>query len=502
MGRLPKNKTMGKNKAKISHFQIRIILASTFVVLSLFVEFKVVTEREVVEKSTKLTSRTNLAVHVDVNADTDTTDALLLVQTQKQQQICDPTTNYRLSQLQGQEIILQSYYGSKEKTTGGDEFYSTIIFNNSPADSSTVVAVGRVSDLSDGRYAVVFKSLVELEKYDNFPDTRSRFYNVSLTNNSNGNGNGNGNGNNSGFALKNILQYSCGEGALPPPSKEFKPFNGAINREVHMEFPLSWIQMEKPLQQTQPQIDLNNFDRVIALGDSLMDQLLQGSKSENEVAPPWTFDSIQSPLFSDTLKHFLDPIRKCCKDPNRSQPGRRFLGNDTHRLSLHVPAEGVCSTNKTLLLLNSGVWDLLDDGTQKKPSKSKTCCDYDADFKDHVAALRMLLSFIRHQFKDVTIGWKSMTAVHVHGVVDCKNRGGCANRVKYMSSSRAEAIFQKQKDLIRQEFPDVLFIDLYNLTYPRAHQVKYNDGRHYQCLRGVNVCRDMWNEAFGNSGSA
>ena len=155
------------------------------------------------------------------------------------------------------------------------------------------------------------------------------------------------------------------------------------------------------------------------------------------------------------------------------------------------------SVAATLLLLNSGIWDLLEDGTF---SKSKTCCNYDLNFEDHLGSLRDLLLRIKYEFPNLTIGWKSVTAAHVHRTAR-RSETACNFRIKYMSTSRATTIHQMQLELLKKEFPDVLIADLYELTSYRAHLSRPGDGRHYRCDRkNVDMCREMWNKAFGDSG--
>ena len=483
-------KTTRKGKSKIKKFRLWTILGTAAIVI--FYLFAAV---DFVAKTTDV----NAAGSVPRNEK-------ILQSSPPQQQQCYPTTSYSLVQIDpvSRAVILKSHYddGLKEKTMGGDEFYPTVVFNNNNNDNTSsgtneqVIGVGRVSDLSNGQYAVVFESLVALESFVNEyaanADAATPFYNISLLGD--------------GFSLRTILQYSCGDGILPPPSKEFRPDNGAINTELPIRYPLStWWPMKKPptKKSQQPQIDLKKFDRVLALGDSLMRQLVHGGLyAKREVAPPWTFRIIQAPLSSDTMEQaFLEPARKFCKN---ATTGNIFLGTEIDRLSM--PAEGACSTNRTLLLLNSGVWDLLEDGSLRFPSISKTCCDYDTDFVNHLESLRNLLVSIRRHFPNVTIGWKSMTATHVHRVECGTKPTSCIRRVKYMSSSRSERLFEKQRTLLEDEFPGVLFVNTYDLTYSLAHHSVPGDGRHYLCPdghgQGINVCLDTWNEAFGDSGWA
>ena len=193
------------------------------------------------------------------------------------------------------------------------------------------------------------------------------------------------------------------------------------------------------------------------------------------MVPPWTFIHTQSPLASDLMEEkFWNVVREACTN------------------SLHF------CTNSTLLLLNSGIWDLLEDGTYSNVKHSGgqnihlgACCDYDADFRDHIESLRSLLSRIQSEFPHVTIGWKSMTAAHVHRVTCGNEDKKCQLRIKYMSYSQSDFLHQKQLKLLQLDFPNVLLINLYNLTYNRAHYSKPSDGSEPR------VCHEMWNQAFG-----
>lgn len=419
-------------------------------------------------------------------------------QSLQQAQMCFPTTSYRFVEIdqESHAIIFKSYYGSKQKSMGGDELYPTLVFNQPEQGNEQVVATGHVYDLSDGRYAILFEGLIAPEDYDfgdkavSIPGANfSTHTNISLSQVEMGNAT---------FTFKNILQYSCGIGALPPPTKDCEPGNGALNILTPLHYPFSWLTMQnqKP-PRSEPQINLKQFDRVIPIGDSLIWQFLNGA-DWTKVTIPWAKQFwIQFPLATDTVQQYFDVIKDHCQ-------------NDT-LFSTPTPKEGTCSTNRTMLFLNSGVWDSMEDGSKNttlyrcqrpyKNSQSSACCDYDYEFSNHIQALRQLFTAIKEAYPKVTIAWKSMTALHVHNV-KCRDNGACDNRAKYMSSSRAEKIFWKQKKLLDEEFPDVLFVDVYNLTRNVAHESKPNDGRHYKCPRPQksNVCKKMWSEAFGESG--
>ena len=90
-----------------------------------------------------------------------------------------------------------------------------------------------------------------------------------------------------------------------------------------------------------------------------------------------------------------------------------------------------------------------------------------------------------------------MTAAHVHRTgcgTTGKKEEACRSRVKYMSYSRSDKLHQRQMGLLRSEFPDVLIVDLYDLTFNGAHYAKPGDGRHYN----AEMCRKMWHLAFGD----
>ena len=266
-----------------------------------------------------------------------------------QYQLCYPTTDYHIVQVdQGSgAILLQSYYGSTEKTIGGDEFYPTIVFKSNVSRTEKVVAVGRVSDLRSGLYNVSFQSLTDNVLFK-ISDEQQK-----------------SNIQESSHFLRIVLQYCCGDGALPPPAKQNRLDGGAINKVVPVLYPSSlqpspWIvRAEKPPFR-QPQINLKKFDRVLALGDSLMEQMVMGGNHSGKV----TYKSMYQPLATDLMEeHFIRKVQAACKTPRRD----------------------ACSTNKTLLLLNSGMWNLLEDGNY---TKTETCCNYDVNFDDHVRALQ------------------------------------------------------------------------------------------------------------------
>lgn len=483
------------NDKNFKVFHTWTILGLIFVVVYLFAEFRLVADTKVgyisIEARNPMHNKNSTTTNTTTTTVSDckntTTPKVQVQQLPLQpQEPCYPTTSYRLLGIDSNSTaaIFQSYYGSNQKTMGGDEFYPMILFNSTQETEPQVVAVGRVSDLEDGRYMVKYSSLLSLFEHQNVRHTfRPSFYNVSL-------------GKTTKFQFQTILQYSCGDGGLPPPTKLYKTDHGALNRKIPLSNDQEWLPLQKPFEPQNPQIDLQEFDRVLAVGDSLMEQLALGAVDRN-VSVPWVYRKIQTPLFSDTVvKRILNVVKESCESPLaavRNHKDKIFLGK------MSVPDLGVCSTNKTLLLLNSGVWDLLEDGSMIFPSKSKACCNYDKNFVNHVESMRLLLSTLQDIYPNVTLGWKSMTAAHVHRVY-CQGESRCLLRTKYMSTSRAERLLEEQEKLLRNEFPRVLKANLYDLTHQRAHHSRKNDGRHFRCEDEVNLCLEMWKMAFGNSG--
>ena len=83
------------------------------------------------------------------------------------------------------------------------------------------------------------------------------------------------------------------------------------------------------------------------------------------------------------------------------------------------------------------------------------------------------------RFPTATIYWKSPNALHEHQVV-CSGKGEkqCTDRIKYMSSSRAEFLYRGQKQIMEEL--GVPFLDLYEGYYLSAEWTEDNDGRHYK----------------------
>jgi hypothetical protein len=127
-----------------------------------------------------------------------------------------------------------------------------------------------------------------------------------------------------------------------------------------------------------------------------------------------------------------------------------------------------------LLILGSSAWDILDAADTGQG----------ADFADHQKACRTLIALIGNLTLNATVTtvWKSPTAVHPHIVVKRRTKwfgpiAKATRRIKYMSTGRAETLYEKQKAIMAEL--QVPFLDVYEATYLSADWHFPSDGRHY-----------------------
>jgi hypothetical protein len=314
--------------------------------------------------------------------------------------------------------------GSEEqvaKSIGGDEVYISLVHKKKKEFS--ILAVGHTRDMNDGRYEINFQQLVKV-------DTACKFCQFQL-----------------------ILQYSCGNGAMAPPSKLRWTTGMSLGTSMMLEIPTSVpFHFAKP-DTSQPLV-LKWFDHVHGLGDSLMEQLfvkscdVKGCHGTNV-----SYEKIASALTSSSSPNLFQKIVERVE----TLKGKRIL-----------------------LVLGSGVWDLLE----------ATPYQFFLRFEDHLSAMSKLLSRVQKRYPNISLAWKGMTAVHVHKV-SCSGKW-CIDRIKYMSSSRSALLDELQQKLLAQRHPNVTVLKLYDLTYNAAHLAKPNDGRHYI----PEMCKQMWHAAF------
>jgi hypothetical protein len=246
------------------------------------------------------------------------------------------------------------------------------------------------------------------------------------------------------------LQYTCGVGKRSPPYKRQWTDGGALGFPRHVFWLNITVVPNTPtLQPVTAPISMPPHAEIVSVGDSLMRQWLfrdDGSPRH----PNTRFKLVQAPLLPSTVQtRFLDPLKRLCTQ---------------HPF-----------TRDTIIILNSGVWDVLEDR-------------FDPRFGSHGKALRQLLYSVSERYPMAKIVWKGMTAMHIHRVRCDTER--CRNRVKYMSSSRASMLNQLQRELVANT--SALFIPMYEATLTEARHSRTNDGCHYDDTMNARLWSQVW----------
>jgi hypothetical protein len=244
--------------------------------------------------------------------------------------------------------------------------------------------------------------------------------------------------------LKIFSQYTCGIGRLDPPAKENWQWSG-LSR---LDFDLAEVP-QPPIRTFIPPTlyNLSQYSAVFFVGDSLSHQL-HGRRR------PHTFyaDTIQMELHMGSVKGtFLDFVQR--------KHGKELNGE--------VPAGAVGRREESnmALLIGSAVWDILGNHT-------------DPNHESHLQACRVYVETLRETYPNVTIFWKSPTAVHPHRLDwRCSKNYFCNLRTRYMSQSRTWRLYNLQKDLMEEM--GVPFLDIYETTLLSAYRGLHKDGRHY-----------------------
>jgi hypothetical protein len=361
---------------------------------------------------------------------------------------CKPTSQVRLDIITaaaGQKgdsgsikWILQALdeYGLM-KRVGGDEFYISLHhesyhYNDSNPQNQQdhPMAVAEVTDLGDGRYELDFVQS-PMDLYSNNQGLASALQTGAQ------------------ITLTVHFVYTCGVARLSPPSKEEWTTGGFIQTEytVNMDekVPIPPIRPFIPPSAESTGLDLESFDHVVFIGDSLMQQFggCQGVPfhSSTTIMP-----NVGKPLNTRTVGKFFEVTEKGIK-----QAGFRNLA----------------------VVIGSSTWDILADDVGQGET-----------FFDHCAAMRTWIEKIRTKFPNVTLIWKSGTALHTHIVVNKRTKmfgppQKAMERIKYMSSTRSRELYEKQKEICREL--DVPFLDVYDAYYLSGDFHYPTDGRHYRC---------------------
>lgn len=322
----------------------------------------------------------------------------------------------------------------QEKTIGGDEYYVayTAASTLQRKDVHPYTAVAQVEDCQDGTYRLEFSATPTCT----LPQSASM---------------------EQGGRLTIYFQYSCGIGAMPSPTKR-EWTNGAYTHRCH------YVDLEqgppiRPFAPPSESIDLSRFDLVVAFGDSTMEQLVRqrpNKKGKYFFRNNLSYgEKVAFSLNTQTVPKFLELLE---------QGSGRHLRDEDERFP------------RRAVLLGSCLWDVLDSKDELQG----------AAYQDHQEAIRIYINAVRQRYPDVTILWKSPTAVHIH-VVDLERlvvskMGEAAlfgiERLRYMSASRSKHIYQIQKRILQEE--GIPFLDIYQATYLSADWLFPSDGRHYR----------------------
>lgn len=327
------------------------------------------------------------------------------------------------------------------KTTGGDEFYATYteasstaenqLKNATTANPAMPAAVARITDQQNGRYRLDFVTVPMSNHISN--DTEEDL--------------------DSAFGTLTVqFQYSCGIGRIPQPVKNNWPTGGSTSMSFSVpNVPRPHWRIFKP----PTGIDLSSFDVVISFGDSLMGRFAGYTHHRENIF--WT-GNIRKEISKETLARVLRKLE--------SSHGKRLRRQD----------------QSVALVLGSAMWDLLEahniQGT---------------DFSDHLHACRDLITAIRRIYPSVSIFWKSPSAAHRHRAI-CNDNRACQYRLRYLSTSRVEFLYEQQTTLMREL--NVPVLDIYEGTYLSAHWTLENDVMHYQLRFDQEIIRWFYNDTF------
>jgi hypothetical protein len=341
------------------------------------------------------------------------------------------------------------------KTIGGDEFYVTFTdqaveitasASSQHSRSHHPTAVADITDLQNGRYRLNF--------------TASPLNHRHVVGRRVGKGH-----------LTVILQYTCGIGKMERPTKNHWSSGGHMvvrqwTTRVAIDSPT--IHPFQPPVLSATAIDLSKFDRIVPFGDSLMQQFVR-------------------PLFGP-----MPPKHKSKAFKNIGMPlNTATVSKWIQALDERVPRPG------DALLVGSHTWDLLTPSSPKTTNPTAASLLLD----DHGAAVRMFVQHVRKWYPNVTLVWKSATAMHVHSPMlqllvdndteDLVRSHGIKflTRLRYMSASRSSAFYEYQTRLLRDELK-VPVLDLYQASHLSGDRTRIGDGRHYS--EGFNAMAAHW----------
>jgi hypothetical protein len=300
------------------------------------------------------------------------------------------------------------------KTVGGDEFYITFLHSNAPPPPADKrfrpTAIAIPVDYGDGTYLLDFVE-PSLGGGKEFPIHE-------MSNNG---------------TLRVDFVYTCSIGRMTRPSKDKWAEGGYLRQKSY-----TVENMTAPHVRAFPEpgsgVDLSKFEKVICFGDSLIGNMCGkfGDKFIFRQKKVENLANAGSKVRGDLLYNETFPLLE-------EWHGKDLRKNDT----------------SVALLLGSAAWEL---SSNEGPFPGHF-------FTGSVQMYHDLIIGIRERYPNVSIFWKSPSAVHMTEVIErCyEENSPCLERVRYISNGIAKYLYDEQKRIMEEL--NVPFLDVWNATY-------------------------------------
>jgi hypothetical protein len=252
------------------------------------------------------------------------------------------------------------------------------------------------------------------------------------------------------------FQYTCGIGQMAPPTKNALSWKTGGNIVAQYSTHVDTLPPITPfIPPSRKSIeDLSQFlPHIVPYGDSIMQQFMAPLSIQ--------LPNIGRPLNTSTVSDWISRLDRL--------------------YAFHLKQANA------VLVVSSHAWDLLE-------------MENTASHVDHGQAIQQFVNHVRKTYPNVTLAWKSPTALHIHVPMlqindgrdqELKRQFGQKfyDRLRYMSTSRSFALYQFQKQLC-EEVLQIPFLDVYQASYLSADHTKIGDGRHF--LPNLNAMMVHW----------
>jgi hypothetical protein len=320
------------------------------------------------------------------------------------------------------------------KLMGGDELFVEWVSLVDPSDMG-VALISTNDETNHGTYTLKFVR----------PPIHQQ--NVTRSRRSNRNHYGTATGPSPMGRLTIYYDYTCGIGSFFAPKKKHYRRAG----EVHVtlandKVPRPFIHDFVP-PNTDFQIDLSKYDKVIAFGDSLMLQFVR---------------QFQAGGFWSRTIHYEENINQCISNSQEAETAiQKFM--EWHGSEIQEAHE-----KRVAVILGSAVWDAMRGCVRR-------------DFVDHRAAIRQLITTLRTWYPQVDYYWKSPSAIVLHRHAPLEEMlvdPVWLERSKYISDGVPRHIYSVQKELMTEL--NVTFLDVFDAYYLSSPWTLPGDSRHFQ----------------------